>query len=126
MFVALFNSKKTFVGKGTHRGAWHGQQDSQVNEHHWREISRDGGQHSRQNKRVETKVSIFLRKLDSFITKLFYRLSASEVRAENAERAATRLQGEADTLQSGLLQEKQRGKRMEEDMQGLVTSLENI
>ena len=48
------------------------------------------------------------------------------MRAENAERAATRLQGEADTLQCGLLQEKQRAKRMEEDMQGLVTSLENI
>ena len=57
---------------------------------------------------------------------LFSRLSASEVRAENAERAATRLQGEADSLQSGLLQEKQRGTRMEEDMQGLVSSLENI
>ena len=56
----------------------------------------------------------------------FSRLSASEVRAENAERAATRLQGEADSLQGGLLQEKQRGKRMEEDMQGLVSSLENI
>ena len=54
------------------------------------------------------------------------RLSASEVRAENAERAATRLQGEADTLQSAVLQERQRGKRMEEDMQGLVSSLENI
>ena len=48
------------------------------------------------------------------------------MRAENAERAATRLQGEADTLQSGLLQEKQRGKRIAEDMQGLVNSLENI
>ena len=56
----------------------------------------------------------------------FFRISAAEVRAENAERAATRLQGEADTLQCGLLQEKQRAKRMEEDMQGLVSSLENI
>ena len=56
----------------------------------------------------------------------FLRISEAEVRAENAERAATRLQGEADTLQCGLLQEKQRAKSMEEDMQGLVSSLENI
>ena len=39
LFVVLSNSKNTCVGKGTHRGAWHGQQDNQVNEHHGREIS---------------------------------------------------------------------------------------
>ena len=56
----------------------------------------------------------------------FFRISSAELRAESAERGATRLQGEADTLQGGLLQEKQRAKRMEDDMQGLVYSLENI
>ena len=44
------------------------------------------------------------------------RISAAEVRAENAERDATRLQRKRDTVQCELLQEKQRGKRMEEDM----------
>ena len=49
-----------------------------------------------------------------YITFLF-RISAAEVTAENAERAATRLQRKRDTVQSKLLQERQRGKRMEED-----------
>ena len=51
---------------------------------------------------------------------LLCRLCAAEVRAEAGDRAAQRLQGEADTLQGALLAQTRTRTRLEEDMAGLV------
>ena len=63
------------------------------------------------------------------ISKIFknsFRISEAEVRAETSERAAQRLESEVDGLQNSVLAEKERKQRMEEDMAGLVGSLESI
>ena len=46
--------------------------------------------------------------------------------AETNERIALRLQKELDQLEGGLLQEKDKRKRIEEDMRGLVSDLDSM
>ena len=53
-------------------------------------------------------------------------ISAAEVSAETTERIALRLQKELDQLEGGLLQEKDKRKRIEEDMRGLVSDLDSM
>merc|ERR1739838_1102746 len=60
------------------------------------------------------------------IRELKQRFSSAEVRAETAERAVQRLQKELDAMQDGMLKEKTKKKRMEEDMDGLMMSVNNI
>jgi len=60
------------------------------------------------------------------IRELKQRFSAAEVSAETADRAVQRLQKELDVLQDGMLKEKTKKKRMEEDMDSLMTSINNI
>merc|ERR1711892_508542 len=60
------------------------------------------------------------------IRELKQRFSATEVSAETADRAVQRLQKELDVLQDGMLKEKTKKKRMEEDMDSLMTSINNI
>ena len=48
------------------------------------------------------------------------------MRAETSERTALRLQREVDSLEGGLLSEKERRRRIEEDMQGLVSDLGSL
>jgi len=54
------------------------------------------------------------------------RTSEAEIQAETSERAAQRLQAQLDRLQSDFLQENQKKLRMEEDMQGLMSSIQDI
>merc|ERR1712098_242192 len=54
------------------------------------------------------------------------RTSEAEIQAETSERAAQRLQAQLDRLQSEFLQENQKKLRMEEDMQGLMSSIQDI
>ena len=56
----------------------------------------------------------------------FFRISEAEIRAETAERAAQRLQKDVDRLQNEVLQENQKKRRIEEDMQGLMSDLDMI
>jgi len=60
------------------------------------------------------------------IRELKQRFSAAEVSAETADRAVQRLQKELDVLQDGMLKEKTKKKRMEEDMDSLMTSINSI
>jgi len=60
------------------------------------------------------------------VRELKERFTSAEVRAETADRAVQRLQKEMDILQDGMLKEKTRKKRMEEDMDSLMTSINNI
>merc|ERR1711892_1164959 len=60
------------------------------------------------------------------VRELKQRFSSAEVRAETADRAVQRLQKELDVMQDGMLKEKTKKKRMEEDMEGLMLSIDNI
>jgi len=60
------------------------------------------------------------------VRELKERFTSAEVRAETADRAVQRLQKEMDILQDGMLKEKTKKKRMEEDMDSLMTSINNI
>merc|ERR1712002_267910 len=60
------------------------------------------------------------------VRELKQRFTESEVRAETADRAVQRLQKELDVLQDGMLKERTKKKQMEEDVDSLMTSINNI
>lgn len=63
---------------------------------------------------------------ESQIKVLKERFMDAESRAETAERAVQKLQKEVDSMESGMLVEKTKRKKMEEDMDSLMQSIADI
>ena len=95
-------------------------------------LSKSGDEFAEQEDQIADQISTMKQRhgnllLNFLVIKTFFsRFREDEVRAEMAEREVQKLQKEVDKLEAQVLSEKTKLKQMDDDMEGILSSINSI